>query len=102
MLINIQNQFELWTDSHLNEAHLFLKAVSLLTRCTLSLSLCCFFFLKTPDLPWIRSASAHVNLHFRHVEEMVSRQVSAVDGGCQSEIRDRRAHNRRKENLQDR
>lgn len=33
---------------------------------------------KTPDLPLIRSASAHVNLHFRQVEEMVSRKASAV------------------------
>lgn len=33
---------------------------------------------KTPDVPLIRSASAHVNLHFRQVEEMVSRKASAV------------------------
>lgn len=44
-----------------------------------------FFFIsgqfkkkKTPDLPLIRSASAHVNVHFRQVEEMVSRKASAV------------------------
>lgn len=33
---------------------------------------------KPPDLPLIRSASAHVNLHFRQVEEMISRKASAV------------------------
>lgn len=38
-----------------------------------------FFFLKKPsDLPLIRSASAHVNLHFRQVEEMISRKALAV------------------------
>lgn len=42
------------------------------------LSLDNFFKKKTPDLPLIRSASAHVNLHFRQVEEMVSRKASAV------------------------
>lgn len=37
-----------------------------------------FFFLKPSDLPLIRSASAHVNLHFRQVEEMISRKALAV------------------------
>lgn len=83
MLINFHDQFELQPGFHLNETHFFLDAVSLLTRCTFF-----FFFLslgnlkkkkkKTPDLPLIRSASAHVNLHFRQVEEMVSRKASAV------------------------
>lgn len=79
MLINLHDQFELQPDFHLNETHFFLKAVSLLTRCT-------FFFIsvqfkkkkKTPDLPLIRSASAHVNLHLRQVEEMISRKGFAV------------------------
>lgn len=77
MLINLHDQFELQPDFHLNETHFFLNAVSLLTRCT-------FFFIsvqfkkKPPDLPLIRSASAHVNLHLRQVEEMISRKALAV------------------------
>lgn len=77
MLINLHDQFELQPDFHLNE--------TLFPRCSIVAYKMYFFFFisgqfkkKTPDLPLIRSASAHVNVHFRQVEEMVSRKASAV------------------------